>query len=196
MSRSRYLFQRAVPLLTKRFAAYELRRLLAHLRREASVKNRRNLHTHIFVDGLMFVEHHHDCRLATSLPSLDRSQVLMSRQRGFTMMELLVSIAVLSVLIALLVPAVQSAREAARRAQCLSNLKQIGIALHSYTTIHSGFPLGRLWKPALLRDLGQAPAQQLALAVLWQNDQSRVNDLERLSKPQFYEEWRASCVPV
>lgn len=55
-----------------------------------------------------------------------------STPRGFTLIELLVVIAIIAILIALLLPAVQAAREAARKAQCQSNLKQIGIALHSY----------------------------------------------------------------
>jgi prepilin-type N-terminal cleavage/methylation domain-containing protein/prepilin-type processing-associated H-X9-DG protein len=86
--------------------------------------------------------------------------------RGFTLIELLVAIAIIGVLVALLLPAVQSAREAARRVQCRNNLKQIGLALHGYHDVQGAFPSSmNAWRTgafftaftAILPYLDQAP---------------------------------------
>src|SRR5947208_203728 len=68
--------------------------------------------------------------------------MMFAKKHGFTLVELLVVIAIIGVLVALLLPAVQSAREASRRSKCVNNLKQIGLATHNYENSFRTFPIG------------------------------------------------------
>ncbi|WP_254506651.1 DUF1559 domain-containing protein [Anatilimnocola floriformis] len=85
-----------------------------------------------------------------------------NRRRAFTLVELLVVIAIIGVLVALLLPAVQSAREAARRTQCSNNLRQLGIGMHNYHDTLNTFPFGwsdfgQGWSACILPYIEQAP---------------------------------------
>jgi prepilin-type N-terminal cleavage/methylation domain-containing protein/prepilin-type processing-associated H-X9-DG protein len=97
------------------------------------------------------------------------------RRRGFTLIELLVVIAIIAILISLLLPAVQQAREAARRTQCKGNLKQIGLALHNYHDTFKVFPPGYVDKngnPNSTPDNDQGPGWCWSAFVLPYVDQA------------------------
>ena len=74
----------------------------------------------------------------------DRFARRKNARSGFTLVELLVVIAIIGILVGLLLPAVQAAREAARRMQCSNNIKQLALALHNYESAHKSFPPGSI----------------------------------------------------
>ncbi|MBD3675306.1 MAG: DUF1559 domain-containing protein [Planctomycetaceae bacterium] len=128
---------------------------------------------------------------------MQRSQVQFStssKSHGFTILELIVVIAVIGMMIALLLPAVRTARPAARRSACMNHLKQIGIALHNYHDTYGGFPPAYLtnangkplhsWRVLILPFLDQVPLyEKIDLTKPW-NDP--VNAEVAQSLPQVY----------
>lgn len=102
--------------------------------------------------------------------------MIAGRKRGFSLVELLVVVFIIGLLIALLMPAVQASREAARSKQCLNHLKQLGLALHSYHGNHNSFPPAAMptrwwsWIVHILPHMEQSPLYDrfdLALPAFW-----------------------------
>ncbi|MEI8379699.1 MAG: DUF1559 domain-containing protein [Planctomycetota bacterium] len=113
----------------------------------------------------------------------------MSRQiasrRGFTMIELMVVIAIIAMLLGLLLPAVQQIREAARRTECRNHLKQIGLALHNYHETHGSFPIGNV------------PGTNFTYQsmILPQLDQSALYSMIKFNAAGTCFDWKSSLAP-
>ena len=104
-----------------------------------------------------------------------------SPRGGFTLVELLVVISIIGVLVALTMPAVQSAREAARRTQCQNNLNQTGLALNNYVTLGEAYPIGYIaWPNA---PGGAAPGWAWSAALLAQLEQGTVYSASNINLP-------------
>jgi prepilin-type N-terminal cleavage/methylation domain-containing protein/prepilin-type processing-associated H-X9-DG protein len=112
-----------------------------------------------------------------------------TKSRGFTLIELLVVIAIIAVLVGLLLPAVQAAREAARRVQCTNNLKQIGLALHNYHDAVGAFPMSYVAASKFIDgETDTAPGWSWATMILPQLEQTplfnAINSSLAVEQPQ------------
>ena len=116
-----------------------------------------------------------------------RKHQVQAKKNGFTLIELLVVISIIAILVSLLFPAVQQAREAARRTQCKNNLKQMGIAFHSYHDSHRMFPPG--WVEASGNIPTRPPENGFSWAafILPQLDQGNLYSQIRFTAPLYLE---------
>ncbi|WP_010586063.1 DUF1559 family PulG-like putative transporter [Schlesneria paludicola] len=113
-----------------------------------------------------------------------RPRYVAGTSNGFTLVELLVVIAIISVLVAMLLPAVQQAREAARRTQCKNNLKQMGIAFHSYHEIFNCFPKGGYGGSLASSALYETANAKACRVVSW-----GIALLPHLDQSNLYQQW-------
>ncbi len=111
-----------------------------------------------------------------------------SSPTGFTLVELLVVIAIIGVLIALLLPAVQAAREAARRSQCTNNMRQLGIALQNYHSANKKFPPGNQERTTQFPNVAKTPHVVFMLPYLEENTRFAIYDRKL--------DWNRQPVPV
>lgn len=133
-----------------------------------------------------------------------RMNAVRKARTGFTLVELLVVIAIIGILVGLLLPAVQAAREAARRMQCTNNLKQLGLANHNFESTFKSLPLGMIgeWEDAVNAQfaggstgigLGQAPAYSLLVQLMPYMEQSALyNNFARSKGPKDHSRSGAS----
>src|SRR6476659_4614329 len=119
------------------------------------------------------------------------------KRRAFTLVELLVVIPIIGGRVALLLPAIQAAREAARRSQCKNNLKQIGLALHNYESARGAFPPGFVSRATAVNGPGLGPGWGWAAHILPYLEESSLNiDLKREITDPLYDNIRVMPLSV